>query len=326
MSTGISLYSKEINIFLSLCETQSLKQTAQMFELSQSAASRQLSKLENVLGVTLFDRGRRPMALTAEGRTLEHELRPWLSHAQQTLASIRKKSMIRQELRIGFVESLTYCVVPAFLSRIEPEVGHITCLTGSSDRLIERLKARELDVIMTSYDAPELPDLRRLFFMREPSVVVLPKTLAGRHPSESWTWGQLATTGIPYIEPYSQTGSGILSNSFLKTIDMTFPSRLTLDNLGVKVKIAQSGRGWFITRTLGFLNHEEIISSVAVVPVPAPGISRELYLVGNESISRELFILIFNLLIDIMHEEILPRIHAHFPWLRSSTIIAEKQS
>lgn len=325
MPADITLYSKEINIFLSLCETQSLKQTAAMFELSQSAASRQLSKLENAMGVTLFDRSRRPMSLTAEGRALEHELRPWLIHAQQALVSIRKKSLVKQELRIGFVESLTYCVAPEFLARIENEVGHITCLTGSSDRLIERLKANELDIIMTSYDAPDLPGLRRLFFMREPSVAVLPKSLSGKHPTDKWTWSQLATCGIPYIEPYAQTGSGILSNSFLKTIGMDFACRLAIDNLGVKVKVAEAGKGWFITRTLGFLNHEEIIPSVTVVPVPPPGICRELYLVGTEAISRELFVLVFNTLVDIMNEKILPRIHGHFPWLEHDTVVAPKE-
>lgn len=66
----LHIYSREFALYLTLCETQSLKATADQFGISSSTASRMLSKLENDLGFNLFDRSTRPMNLTPQGRWL----------------------------------------------------------------------------------------------------------------------------------------------------------------------------------------------------------------------------------------------------------------
>ena len=82
------IYSKNIDIFLTFCETKSLKKTAELFDLSISATSRQLAKLETELGLSLFDRSCRPMQFTAVGRKLEQELIPGLVHAHNVVINL----------------------------------------------------------------------------------------------------------------------------------------------------------------------------------------------------------------------------------------------
>ncbi len=318
----ISIYSKEIEIFLNLCETKSLKATADRFGLSVSATSRQIATLEKNLGVSLFDRTRRPMSLTASGRDFARELLPGLSRATEAVKAMQGKNAIRPELRIGFVDSLTYSLAPGFLRKISQRVGKISCLTGTSDSLLQRLTDNVLDVILISSAAESVPNLRRLFFMKEPSIVILPKAFADTL-TQGLTWSKLSLSGLPYIEPYTNSGSGLLTNNFFKTQGLNFYGNLMVDNMGLKLKLVSEGMGWFISRPVGFLNHKEILDSVTAVAVPPPGFSRKLYLVSSEKITRELYLDVYNALIEVMQDRVLPEVNALFPWLVKDTQLAE---
>lgn len=321
---AISIYSREIEIFLKLCEFNSLKETAAYFGLSVSAVSRQIAFLEETLGMTLFDRTTRPMTLTANGRELAHELQPGLSRAREVIKNLRNRNAVHPSLRIGIVDSLTYSLAPLFMNRIQPEVSKITCLTGTSDSLLQRLADHEVDIVLVSSSVETIPNLRSLFFMKEPSIVILPKNM--REKAEAGiTWSNLSLLGLPYIEPYTRSGSGLLTNNFLKTQGLQFYGNLMADNMGLKLKLVAQNMGWFISRSVGFLNHLDILSEVTVIPVPAPGFSRRLYLVSSEDISLKLYLCVFNILIETMQEHVLPQVKSLFPWIAQEITLADKQ-
>ena len=56
-----------IKIFLSLCRLGSFTAVARELRISQPAVSHNISELEKILGVTLFERGRSGAVLTEEG-------------------------------------------------------------------------------------------------------------------------------------------------------------------------------------------------------------------------------------------------------------------
>ena len=233
---AINIYSREIEIFLKLCESNSLKLTAAYFGLSVSAVSRQIAFLEKTLRITLFDRTTRPMTLTTNGRELAHELQPGLSRAREVVKNLRNHNAVHPSLRIGIVDSLTYSLAPEFMKRIQPEVSKITCLTGTSDSLLQRLADHEVDIVLVSSSAESIPHLRSLFFMKEPSIVILPKSLREK-ATAGMTWSNLSLLGLPYIEPYTRSGAGLLTSNFLKTQGLQFYGNLMADNMGVKLKL-----------------------------------------------------------------------------------------
>ena len=68
-----SLFSLPLRYFFEVARTGSVNQAAQRLHVAASAVSRQLSKLEDSVGVPLFERQPRGMALTAAGaRLLAH--------------------------------------------------------------------------------------------------------------------------------------------------------------------------------------------------------------------------------------------------------------
>lgn len=73
ISMHFSLFSLPLRYFFEVARTGSVNQAAQRLHVAASAVSRQLSKLEDSVGVPLFERQPRGMALTAAGaRLLAH--------------------------------------------------------------------------------------------------------------------------------------------------------------------------------------------------------------------------------------------------------------
>lgn len=75
------IFSRNVEIFISLSKTKSFQKTASIFGLSTSSISRELVTLENKLKVTLVDRSCRPLILTPEGRKLLSELIPIMNES-----------------------------------------------------------------------------------------------------------------------------------------------------------------------------------------------------------------------------------------------------
>ena len=68
-----ALCSREIEIFLAAADEGGFSAAAAKLGLTQSAVTKQIQKLERALGMELFDRTRRPMALTEEAIVLRRE-------------------------------------------------------------------------------------------------------------------------------------------------------------------------------------------------------------------------------------------------------------
>ena len=307
-----SLFNKDFEIFLSLCETRSFRKTAQLAELSVASVSRILSELEASLGVPLFDRSRRPASLTAEGRRLESELRPCMRQFEKSVTEIRLMSRIRPSLRIGFIDSFSYDIAPAFIRKMAPSLQRISCLTGGADRLCERLSAREVDVILSINPCFEAPGLRRFELLTEPSVIIFPRSAAPAAFSPD-SWRELAFCGLPFIHNYRSSGGGRLEDGHFQTHDISVCGNIYTDSIGMRMKLVAQGLGWAIIRPLSLLQHLELLEKLRVLPSPPPGLSRSIYVLAEASVPSELFTRIITELHGIIRDDILWRIAPLLP-------------
>ena len=303
------VFSREFEIFLTLAQTHSVKQTAEKFGLSAPSVSRLMSELEERLHISLFDRSCKPMQLTAEGRWLMNEIKPGIRRIAQSLESVHSASSFKPYLRIGFIDSFSYDIAPAFIDRILPQLQGISCLTGGADRLIERLNAQEVDVILTINPCFDIPDLRRHLLLREPSAIIFPRE--EKYASAgSWSWNQLSLCGLPFIRNYCFSGGGKLESVHFTTHDLDIVSRIHSDSIGMREKLVARGNGWAIVRPLSLLQHAELIPRLHIFRTPPPVIMRDIYVLARSMISSTLFAEIVNLLADIFQKETLPALHS----------------
>lgn len=96
---------QELNYILTLAELRNFTSAAQACGLSQSALSKHLAKLESELGnVTLFDRSKRPIILTAAGEEFIQYARQICRDYEDLCLSMRKYSRLgRNILRVGVI-------------------------------------------------------------------------------------------------------------------------------------------------------------------------------------------------------------------------------
>lgn len=82
--------------FDAAARTLSFTQAAQALHLTQSAISRQIQQLEDNLGVSLFERRHRALALTEAGQVMHRATRDALERLRDAAASVRAPSRLRQ--------------------------------------------------------------------------------------------------------------------------------------------------------------------------------------------------------------------------------------
>lgn len=92
-----------LEVFASLCETGSVQKTATFLNMENSAVSRKLSKLEQEVGRSLFDRTKRPFMMTEDARIILSGVRKILEEKQSIEAYYRKqRNNEEMEIRMMF--------------------------------------------------------------------------------------------------------------------------------------------------------------------------------------------------------------------------------
>lgn len=170
---------RQLRYFIAVAETENVGRAAEMLHISQSPLSRQIQQLEDQLGVQLFERSKKRLHLTQEGRDFLGEARVLMANAQRVEAFGRRLgSGAVGRLAIGYVEGAMHANVlgPALrrFRRASPLVALSLQGVGSATQF-ERLHQRTLDLGFT-YRAPAVAaGLDSAVVMDEPLVLALPK-------------------------------------------------------------------------------------------------------------------------------------------------------
>jgi DNA-binding transcriptional LysR family regulator len=170
---------QQLRYAVALADAQSFTKAAVNEYVVQSALSQQLRKLEDELGVALFERTTRSVAPTPAGETLLPLMRQVLAGVDQIKFGAQAMSgTIAGRLTVGMMEVPSESLdVPALMATFHtryPEVT-VTLRSGGSDLLIEAVRDRKLDVAIVGSNVP--PATGRLTCTElfiEPLVAVLP--------------------------------------------------------------------------------------------------------------------------------------------------------
>lgn len=310
----MSLLHNDLDVFLTLCDTRSFSLAAQKLTLTQSAITKKIQRLENNLGVDLFDRSKRPIDLTKEGAVLMHQAKLAREAWERTAGEIREGAFLRPEFRVGTIESLAKCFLPSFIANVRQEASRVLAVTGTSQTLISALQHREIDFAFVSDLFSEMQGLTRLKVFEERSVLLMPAKFAAGH-SKKWTWDEIQLCGLPYLQYFRDGGAGRLNDTYLSLLHLNIPARIEVDSTSTMLSLVSNGIGWTITRALAILQNPEKAKDVIVLPLPAPELSRPLYLVARPDESQRLISRVGEVSREIFNNEITPELKKIAPWL-----------
>lgn len=144
--------------FLVTAEEGSLSAAARALGMAQPTLGRQVSALEAELGVTLFERVGRGLALTEAGRDLVEHVRAMGAAAERvSLTAAGQAQALDGPIRVTASEAFAAWLMPPILARLRREApGIVVTLVASND--VSDLRRREADIAIRS-GAPGDPEL-----------------------------------------------------------------------------------------------------------------------------------------------------------------------
>ena len=109
---------RELDVFLALAETLSFRRTAAQVNLSQSAVSGVVIRLEEALDVRLFDRTTRSVQLTDAGQVFAEQAVLMRTQTDEAVRAVRNVAELQVgNVRLAALPSLAATVVPAACAR-----------------------------------------------------------------------------------------------------------------------------------------------------------------------------------------------------------------
>ena len=155
--------SRRLSHVVALAEEGSFARAAGRVHLSQPALSRSIQALEDELGMKLFDRAARGVALTAAGRLLVERARRVLF---ETRCMFRDVELLKAhelgEVKIGLGPYAAVVLLPDLLVEFSLRFPKIKVLIQLSegDELIQKLREERVDFVVTDRRVPPVaPDL-----------------------------------------------------------------------------------------------------------------------------------------------------------------------
>jgi DNA-binding transcriptional LysR family regulator len=162
--------------FREVAQTHSLSEASLRLHISTSAISRQIAKLEDFLGIALFERRPRGMFLTAAGELLLQRSQRLAIGMEEALAEVRELAgkshgLIRIASYEGFaLDCLTYAIETF---RLKHPAVNFHVWVGASPDICARIKNGSTDIGIT-YSYPPPPDIHVQHRALRPIFAVLP--------------------------------------------------------------------------------------------------------------------------------------------------------
>ena len=283
------LITPELEAFLTTVQKKSLDQAAKTLGLSQSAVTKQISRLEATLGFELFDRSRKPLALTEEGRALCNEASSYCVGLERVALNIRAGVFLKPAFRLGAIDCLNKCLMPPVIEKLQGKASRIEVTTGASMQLVEALLRNDLDYVFVSGDFADVPGVMRHLLFEEHSIVMMPREMAGRF-QKHWTWRDLRCCGLPYLSFFHDGGGGRLNDSYINLGELNLAPKIIVDSNANMVSLIARGLGWTFARPITLLQNAEFLSLLLLLELPPPQLKRGIYLLARKNADRDEFL------------------------------------
>ncbi len=171
------LNGRLVRQFIAVAEELNFRKAAERLHMAQSPLSQAIKGLEGILGVELFLRTKRSVALTAAGKVFLDQARLLQQQEARAVAATREATAhAAGRLALGFIGSLAYDLLPALVAQFQrhhPAV-RLDLLEMRSNEQADALRARRLDVGLVRLPLEAADGLATRMLRRDHFMVALP--------------------------------------------------------------------------------------------------------------------------------------------------------
>lgn len=265
-----------LRYFWAVAHEGNLTRAAERLNVSQSALSIQIQKLESQLGHALFERRGRQLLLTEAGRIALDHADSIFATGEELLGTLKDRAgLSRQVLRVGALATLSRNFQVRFL---RPLLGRddveIVLRSGSAADLLQALEAHRLDVVLVN----QLP---------------------GRDAATPWISHRIAEQRISLVGTPGRVGRGADLPALLSSQPVILPTPESgvrtsfdalMDRLGIRPRVAAEVDDMAMMRLLARENvglavvppivvRDELASGLLVEADSLPGLTEAFFAV-----------------------------------------------
>ena len=167
---------RDLRYLLAVVEHEHFGHAARACGVSQPTLSVQIRKLEELVGVALFERTSKAAAPTVACQQLIGHARDAVMAAEAILATARNlRDPLAGRFRVGIIPTLAPYLLPLVFAPLREALPHLEVepWEDQTSALLERLRAHELDAALLATEA-DGPDLISQPLFDEPFLAALP--------------------------------------------------------------------------------------------------------------------------------------------------------
>ena len=269
----------DLETFLAVKETGSFHLAAERLNLSQSAVTRRVQKLEAALDSVLFDRTTRAVKPTLAAKRLQARAEAILDDATETARAMRDESVALSYQRGAVV---TVATIPTIVTRVltpalkafrgAGQKARLRLLDGSANDVAEAVAAGEADFGLCSIPMLE-PTTAFDPLFDDQIVLAVPKG----HDLDNRVdvgWGEI--NDMPLILPARGTGNRLLIDEAMARARLPLHWTFEVNRSTTAIDLVQGGAG------LALLPHSAIDANrVGACGLTTPAISRPIGLLSR---------------------------------------------
>ncbi len=302
-----------------LSRAGSMQEAGRNLGMSAPAASQQLKNLEASLGYDLVDHSRRPLELSAAGRSYLKHVQAALQHLRQGASELTLQDVqMVKSLRIGIIDDFDSEVTPRLTVALAKVLtpSNLTLATIASIKIIHEISARKIDLGIAArpFDLPE--GISETPVLRDPFVLAVPRGYLAKPPD---SLDELEALSFLRYEKTQLLGRQIAAH--LSRLRLSPKGWIEVDSNQAIFGLIASGAGWAITTPVGFLSTRRFHDKVDLFPVPFAAFARTISLFRNEDWMPEIADNIAERLRGILQQNIVEPGRMALPWIKESLTI-----
>lgn len=268
-----------LQAFVSIAERGSFHAAAAHLNLSQTALSHRIRKLEAALTVSLLLRTTRQLSLTPAGVALLPRARKLFDDLEATLDGVKAHAdEIAEQVSVGCLPTIAMRCMPQVLAafRRSYPTTRVRIFDNSATDIAQLVQSGEAEFGVTIVSSNRW-DLELKPVVKEPFVLVCHRGLPLADRQEL-TWSQLQ--GVPLVRISAETGNRILIDDALGSRRETLLWRYEVQRVTSAVSLVRSGIGHAIVPKLAYDVAD--VDDLVAIPLRSPTVTRSLGVVTRQ--------------------------------------------
>jgi LysR family transcriptional regulator, nitrogen assimilation regulatory protein len=252
---------RQLRYFAEIATNANFNRAAERLRIAQPALSRQMRKLEEELGIALFTRVGRGVALTRAGEVLAEHSRFLLKQLERTREAVVAEATVPQgSASLGAPPSIGYALFGPIAEQYTNLFPRVTLrlVEGMTHNLVEMLRAGQIDLAIVTLPEPRNPagldkDLAVARTFSEDMMLFGPGSDSRLKPQSSMS----ELSRLPLILTSRPNMARLVMENAARTEGVGMNVRLEVESLHVMKELVARGMGYGVVPAIGLYGQND---------------------------------------------------------------------